>query len=68
MSKIINVQDVLENKITVQEAKQMVIMHKGEAYTYFDEGLTRHVFVNADETKVIKILQRDSGKNYNTGS
>ena len=65
MSKIINVQDVLDSKITVQEAKQMVIMHKGEAYTYFDEGLTRHVFVNADETKVIKLLQRDSGKDFN---
>jgi hypothetical protein len=65
MSRIINVQDVLENKITVQEAKQMVIMHKGEAYTYFDEGLTRHVFVNKDETKVIKILQYNYGINYN---
>ena len=65
MGQIINVIDVLENKITVEEAKSMIIMHKGEPYTYFDEGCTRHVFVNKDETRVIKILQRDSGKNFN---
>lgn len=64
-NRIINVQQVLENEITLQQAKSMVIMHKGEAYTFFDEGNTRHVFVNADSTKVIKILQRDSGFNYN---
>ncbi len=66
MSNIINVIDVLENKISVQEAKKMVIMHNNEAYTYFDEGCTRHVFVNADQTKVIKIHQsKMSGINYN---
>jgi len=66
MSKIINVQQVLENKISLEEAKQMMILHKGEVYTFFDEGNTRHVFVNKDETKVIKILQRDTGFDYNT--
>lgn len=66
MGQIINVIDVLENKISLEEAKSMVIMHKGEAYTYFDEGCTRHVFVNKDETRVIKILQRSSGKDFNT--
>jgi hypothetical protein len=65
MSKIINVIDVLENRITAQEAKSMVIMHKGEAYTFFDEGCTRHVYVNADQTKVIKILQSKNSKDYN---
>lgn len=65
MSKIINVQDVLDQKISIQEAKKMVVMHKGEAYTFFDEGLTRHVFVNKDETKVIKLLQRETGKDFN---
>ncbi len=65
MGQIINVIDVLENKITLEEAKSMVIMHKGEAYTYYDEGCTRHVFANKDETKVIKILQRDTGQDFN---
>ncbi len=66
MGQIINVIEVLENRITLEEAKSMVIMHKGEAYTYFDEGCTRHVFVNKDETRVIKILQRDNYKDFNT--
>ena len=66
MGQIINVIDVLENKITLAEAKSMIIMHKGEAYTYYDEGCTRHVFANKDETKVIKILQRDTGQDFNT--
>lgn len=66
MGQIINVIDVLENKITLAEAKSMIIMHKGEAYTYYDEGCTRHVFANKDETKVIKILQRETGQDFNT--
>jgi hypothetical protein len=48
----------------VEEAEKMAILHKGELYTYFDEGLTRHVFVNPDQTKVIKIEQSHSG-NFN---
>lgn len=66
MGQIINVIDVLENKISLEEAKNMLIFHKGELYSYFDEGCTRHVFVNKDETRVIKILQRGSGKDFNT--
>lgn len=66
MGQIINVIDVLENKITLQQAKEMTILHKGELYTFFDEGNTRHVFANADKTRVIKILQNDIGTDYNT--
>ena len=44
---------------------QQVIIHKGEAFTYFDEGLTRYVFVNAEKTKVIKILIDKDSKDYN---
>lgn len=66
MSKIIQVIDVIEHKVTLAEAKKMVVMHKGEAYTFFDEGCTRHVYVDADETKVIKLLKSDCGINYNT--
>jgi hypothetical protein len=65
LDKIINIQQVIENEFTIEEAKQMIVMHKGEAYTFFDEGCTRHVFVNKDETKVIKLLQRDSGFDFN---
>lgn len=65
MGRIINVIDVLENKISIEEAKDMLVMHKGEAYTFFDEGLTRHVFANADKTKVIKLNQRQNGKDFN---
>jgi len=66
MGEIINVQQILENKISLEEAKSMIIMHNGETYTYFDEGCTRHVFANKNETKVIKILQRDNHFDFNT--
>tara|TARA_R110000796_G_C14481474_1_gene426745 strand:- start:288 stop:713 length:426 start_codon:yes stop_codon:yes gene_type:complete len=61
MSKIIMVQDIVEKKITLSEAKQMGIMHEGEIFSYFDEGLTRHVFANEDNTKVIKLEQSNIG-------
>ena len=39
-----------------------VILYKGEAFTFFDEGSTRYVFTNNDKTKVIKILiKKDIG-------
>ena len=65
MGQIVNVIDVLEKKISIEEAKNMLVMHKGETYTFFDEGLTRHVFANADKTKVIKLNQRDNGHDFN---
>jgi hypothetical protein len=42
------------------------VLYKGELFTYFDEGLTRKVYANADRTKVIKFLIREDGLNYNT--
>lgn len=53
-------QDKLDNSIQKQ-----AILYKGEAYTYFDSGLTRHVFVNPDKTKVIKILVDKNHKDFN---
>lgn len=41
------------------------VLYKGELYTYFDEGLTRKVYANADKTKVIKFLHNEDGLNYN---
>jgi len=61
---IIMVQDVLEKKITLEDAKNMVIMHQGEPYTYFDEGCSRFVYSNKASTKVIKML-KSSVRNYN---
>ncbi len=54
MSKIIQVADVNANELSLQDAKNQVIMHKGQAFTYFDEGCTRYVYTNDDNTLVIK--------------
>lgn len=32
------------------------ILYKGELFTYYKSGLTRHVFINSDKTKVIKTV------------
>lgn len=65
MSNIINIQSIIEKEISLSQAKSMVIMHKGEVYQFFDEGTSRHVFVNADETKVIKILKIEKSFDFN---
>ncbi len=62
MNKIENIiqQEVIDNSIIEQ-----AILYKGEAYIYFDCGLTRNVFVNKDKTKVIKLLINKNSKDYN---
>ena len=66
MSKIILVQDIIENKIALEEAREMAINYKGEIFEYWDEGLSRYVFVNKDKTKVIKLhKQRHGGPDWN---
>lgn len=66
MSKIILIQDIIENKISLEEARGMAIQYKGEIFEYWDEGLSRYVFVNPDKTKVIKLhKQRNGGVNWN---
>lgn len=65
MSTIITVQDVVEKRVSLDEARQMAIVHKGEVFTYFDEGLTRYVFANEDKTKVVKILMEKNGHDFN---
>lgn len=62
--KTIMVQDILENKIAVSDAQNMVIIHKGEEYSYFDEGTSRYVFTNPDKTKVIKLLKTVGGHGH----
>lgn len=50
--------------ISLEEAQSLVVMHENEIYTFFDEGCTRFVYANEDETKVIKIL-KDKGSHFN---
>lgn len=52
--------DRIDKSVTSQ-----AIIYKGEVYTHFDSGLTRHVFVNPDKTKVIKLLIDKFSKEYN---
>lgn len=47
------------------QVKGQAVIYKGEAYTYFDSGLSRHVFVNAEKTKVIKLLVDKRGYQFN---
>jgi hypothetical protein len=48
-----------------RDPQSQVILYKGEAYSFFDEGLTRYVFANLDKTKVIKILIDTDSIDYN---
>jgi hypothetical protein len=59
------IEQVIQMEEVDKSIESQAIIHKGEAYTYFDSGLTRHVFVNADKTKVIKILVNKHSKEYN---
>lgn len=54
MSKIIQVADLNANELSLENAKSQVLFHKGEVFTFFDEGCTRYVYTNADNTLVIK--------------
>ncbi len=60
--KIENVikQDSIDSSIVNQ-----AIIYKGEVFTFFDVGLTRYVFVNKDKTKVIKLLIKKKGHDFN---
>lgn len=59
------IQQVNENKVTLAEARRMSILHEGQVYNYFDEGLTRFVFVNEDRTKVIKLEKGEDHVQWN---
>ena len=59
------VQDIMDNKISLSEARMMAIMHENEVYKYFDEGNTRYVFANEDESKVIKLCKERMSNMFN---
>jgi hypothetical protein len=45
--------------------KENSVLYKGEVWDYFDEGLSRRVYVNSDRTKVVKFLIEPMGVDYN---
>lgn len=59
------IEHVIKQDRIDRSIQNQAILYKGEAYTYFDSGNTRHVFVNPDKTKVIKILINKHFKEYN---
>jgi hypothetical protein len=65
VGKIITTQDIVDNKVSIQEAQSLSIMHQGEIFTYFDEGITRFVFANEDKSKVIKLEKSKRDNHYN---
>lgn len=60
-----NIEQVIQFEKREQSITEHVILYKGEAYTFFDNGLTRYVFANADKTKVIKILIKKNSFDFN---
>lgn len=58
------IEHILQQEVR-DDVRNDAIFHKGEVYTYFDEGLTRHVYANADQTKVIKILIQKNSMDFN---
>ena len=45
--------------------EETILFHDNEMFQYYDEGMTRFVFVNEDKTKVIKILKSNNSFDYN---
>jgi hypothetical protein len=59
------IENIIRQEKIDKSIQSQAILYKGELYTYFDSGLTRHVFVNKDRTKVIKILIDKHSVDYN---
>lgn len=60
--KQINLQTFGDEKISLEEAREMCILHEGQVYKFFDEGTTRFVYANGNMTKVIKLNKNRIGK------
>jgi len=59
------IEHIITHEVRQHSITEDVILYKGETYTYFDEGLTRYVFTNADKTTVIKILIEKKSFDFN---
>lgn len=56
----------IETSTSVKVNKNEDVFHyKGDKYTYFDEGLTRSVWVNEEKTKVVKVLHDALNHDFN---
>ena len=64
--KQINLQTVGDEEISLEEAREMCILHEGQVYKFFDEGCTRFVYVNDDMTKVLKLNKNRIGIDWNS--
>jgi hypothetical protein len=51
----IEIENIGKQEISLQEAREIAILHEGEIYGFFDEGTSRFVYVNRDMTKVLKM-------------
>ena len=59
------IEHVLQQERLDRTIEKKVILYKGEAYTYYDTGNTRYVFVNDSKTRVIKLLIDQNYKDFN---
>ena len=59
------IEQVISFQHVQDSIREHVILYKGEAFTFYDMGLTRYVFTNGDNTKVIKILIEKEHFDYN---
>lgn len=57
--------EIFLKQINERKSQTDTVLYKGEVYNYYDEGLTRKVYVNDKGTKVIKLLIDDDRINHN---
>jgi hypothetical protein len=59
------IEHILQQERLDPTIEKKVILYKGEAYSYYDTGNTRYVFVNDSKTRVIKLLIDQNYKDFN---
>lgn len=62
---MVKIEQLVDQRTNRQEITTQAVVYKGETYRYFDQGLTRYVFVNEKRTKVIKFLIDPEMKDFN---
>ncbi len=60
-----NIEKIIQADKDSLENNADIIIVNGEAFTFKNSGLTRRVFVNADKSKVVKVLVKGNSKDYN---
>lgn len=59
-----NIEQIISQGVN-RDITESVIFYNNEIYTYWDNGLTRYVFVNESKTKVVKLLIENKSFDYN---